>query len=211
MRLGRRLVVGSFRVLLRLLAHVEVRGGENLPAGGPLMVVFNHVHHIDAPLLMATLPWEVEALGRAESLKVPITAELMRLYGVIALSQDQLDRQGLRRALEVLARGGVLLCSPEGRESPSGGLVEAQAGVAYLALKSGAPILPVGLIGSESFVPALRRLRRARLTVNVGAVFRPDGRLAHGVQRRAQLAAGSQQMMRHIAELLPQRYRGIYG
>lgn len=206
----RRILIGIIRGLLRLSSHWEVHGRENLPDGGPLLVVFNHIAHFDGALVIASLPFEMEAIGLSDLWDVPVTGQLLRLYGVIKVHRDAYDRDVLRQALQVLAAGKVLGLAPEARMSPTGTLERGRRGAAYLALRSGAPILPIGLTGTETVYASLPRLRRPRLTANIGPVFRLKGPLKRGAERRAQLGAGRDEIMRRIAALLPPEYRGVY-
>jgi len=172
--------------------------------------VFNHMAHLDGPLVMATVPWEIEALALSDLYKVSVVGQLLRLYGVIPVHRDEFDRQVLKRALQVLAEGKVLILAPEARQSPTCTLERGRRGAAYLALRSGAPILPVGLTGTETVYSALQHLKRPHLTVNIGAPFRLGGPLARGPERKAQVTSGRDQIMRRIAALLPIQYRGVY-
>ena len=210
MSFKRRILVRIMRSLLRLFSHWEIHGRENLPRGGPLIVVFNHMAHFDGPLVVASVPWEMEAIGLSDLWDVPVTGQLLRLYGVIQVHRDEYDREVLRRALQVLAEGKVLGLAPEARQSPTHTLERGRRGAAYLALKSGALILPIGLTGTETVYSDLARLKRPHLTVNIGPPFRLHGPLARGAQRRAQLDAGRDEIMRRIAGLLPEKYRGVY-
>lgn len=210
MTLKRRLLVATLRILFSLLTRWEVRGAENIPRSGPLIVVFNHIAHLDGPLVVAAMPMEVEGIGLSDLYHVPITGLLLRLYGIIPVHRDQYDREVLRRALEALAQGRVLALAPEARQSPSGTLEAGRNGAAYLALRSGAPLLPVGITGTEQAYSAWRRLRRPHLMLNIGAPFRLQGPLSKGAARRTQLDAGRDEIMRRISALLPPEYRGVY-
>jgi len=207
-KIFRRLAKCLLRVLFRLFSHLEVRGLENLPPGGPLIVVFNHLGHLDGPLLIAVLPWPVEGIALADLYRVPVTGQLLRLYGTIPVHRDELDRRVIRRALQVLAEGRILALAPEARMSRTGALERARHGAAYFALRTGAPILPVAITGTEKAYSEWRRLRRPRLTVAIGPVFRPSR--FQGRVRREQLARATDEIMRRIAELLPPEYRGVY-
>jgi 1-acyl-sn-glycerol-3-phosphate acyltransferase len=206
----RRLLVGSLRGLFRTLSHWEIQGLQNLPKGGPLIVVFNHVAHLDGPLVIASLPWEVEVVSLSDLLAVPVVGQLLRMYGVIQVHRDVFDRQVVRQALQVLAEGKVLALAPEARQSPTGAMEHGREGAAYLALRSGAPVLPIGVTGTETVPSMLKHLRRPHVRVNIGASLHLDGPLAHGAARQAQLQAAHGQIMRHIAHLLPAHYQGVY-
>lgn len=206
----RRFARSLLRLLLRLLTHLEVRSQENIPQGGPLLVAFNHLAHLDGPLVIASLPWSVEGIALSDLYRVPVTGQLLRLYGTIPVHRDQFDRQVIRRALQVLAEGGVLALAPEARQSLTGALERARQGVAYLALRSGAPVLPVALTGTENVPPDLKRLRRPRLTVTFGEVIVTPPRASKPQARRQQVAELTDEIMYRIAAMLPPEYRGVY-
>ncbi len=193
--------------LLHALTRLRVFGREHVPQSGPLIVASNHISHLDAPLLVALLPWPMEFIAVVDLWQVPVTGWLIRLYGAIPLRRGEGDRAALRAALAVLDRGGVLGIAPEGRIAPGAALERPQPGAAYLALRSGAPILPVGIAGAERVLENLKRGRRTAVTVRIGAPFllRPtEG------SRRERLARAGDEIMAHIAALLPMAYRGVY-
>lgn len=198
------------RVFLRLCTRLETEGLENVPQGGPLLVAFNHLAHLDAALVLSFLPQPVEGIALEDLYHVPITGQLLRLYGTIPVHRDQFDREVIRQALQVLAEGRILALAPEARQSLTGALERARQGVAYLALRSGVPILPVALTGTEKTYAEWKRLRRPRLTVTFGEPFVPPPRASEPQARRQQLAELTDEIMHRIAALLPPEYRGVY-
>lgn len=207
----RRFACSLFRLLFGLLTRLEVEGLENVPSHGPLIVVFNHLGHLDAALLIAVLPWPVEGIALADLYRVPVTGQLLRLYGAIPVHRDEFDRQVIRRALRALGEGKVLVLAPEARMSVTGALERARPGAAYFALRSGAPILPVAITGPERAYAKWKRLRRPRLTVTIGRPFVLPSYGGGSPTRHEKLAEATDEIMRRIAELLPPEYRGVYG
>jgi 1-acyl-sn-glycerol-3-phosphate acyltransferase len=184
---------------------------DRIPAEGPLLVAFNHLAYLDAPLIVAYAPRDVETLALSDLYEVPVTGHLLKLYGAIPVRRDQFDRTVLRRALKVLSEGKALALAPEARMSVTASLERARHGAAYLALRSAAPILPVALTGTELVAGALRHLRRASVTMIVGEVYEPPPRARHPALRRTQVEEVTEAIMLRIAALLPPEYRGEYG
>jgi 1-acyl-sn-glycerol-3-phosphate acyltransferase len=199
------------RVFLRLFTRLETKGLENIPQGGPLLVAFNHLAHLDAALVLPFMPQPIEGIALENLYHVPITGQLLRLYGTIPVHRDQFDRDVVRRALQALAEGKMLALAPEARMSLTGALEPARQGVAYLALRSGAPVLPVALTGTEHVPSDLKRLRRPRLTVTFGEVIITPPRASKPQARRQQVAELTDEIMHRIAAMLPPEYRGVYG
>jgi 1-acyl-sn-glycerol-3-phosphate acyltransferase len=199
------------RVFLRLFTRLETKGLENIPKSGPLLVAFNHLAHLDAALVLPFLPQPVESIALEDLYHVPVTGQLLRLYGTIPVHRDQFDRDVIRRALQALAEGKMLALAPEARMSLTGALEQARQGAAYLALRSGAPILPVAITGTETVPSDLKRLRRPRLTVTFGEVIITPPRASKPQARRQQVAELTDEIMYRIAAMLPPEYRGVYG
>lgn len=200
------------RAVVRLLTHTTVSGAERLPTAGPLVVVFNHLGHLDALVLIASLPYDIQAIALSDLLNVPVTGFMLRLYGVIPVQRDQTDRAVVKRSLAVLSNGGVLVLAPEARMSVSGALERARDGAAYLALRAKAPLLPVGLTGTENdaVYGAWTRCRRPRITVSIGEPFTLPALPLDAPQRRQSLEHASTQIMTRLARLLPVQYQGVY-
>ncbi len=204
-----RLFKALVRLLLGALTHYEVEGEENLPSGGPLLVVFNHLAWWDAPVSMAILPWRMRAMALKDLQRVPVTGQLLGLSDPIWVDRGRYDREALRQALAALADGQVLGIAPEGRMSVTGALERGKTGPVFIARKADVPILPVGITGTEKALGEWCRLRRPHIRVIIGHAFRlPDrGRYsAHKEWRQPD----ADFIMERLAELLPPEYRGVY-
>ena len=193
-------VVG-LRVLLRILARFEVVGLEHVPAGGPLVIVANHTHFIDPPVIGASLPRKVLLMAKQELFETPVVGWMVSHYDAFPVRRGEADRQALRWATRALDLEQALGMFPEGTRSRTGELRPAFPGAALIALRTGAPVLPVGIDGTDRVFPSLRRLRRARVRVVYGPTFTLDS---------TERAGATDQMMRAIADLLPEWRRGPY-
>ncbi len=195
----------------RTLADLEVIGRENLPERGPLIVVANHFSFADPALMVSVVPWPIEFLAAVRAVNAPgIVHWIPWLWGAFRTRRGSV---GARSALEageaVLRQGGVLGIYPEAG-SWATVLRPARPGTAYLAVRTGAPILPMGFDGLPHLFPHLRRGRRAKVTVRIGKVFGPFRASGRGQERRRQLEEIGHEIMRHVAELLPPEKRGYY-
>lgn len=200
---------GLIRLLARTCLKVDVHGMENFPWSGPLLVVINHLGDADVPSLIASLPIAPDAIGKIELYDLPVLGRLMDWYGMIWVHRGQADTRALRAALDGLAEGRIIIIAPEGRYSLTGALEEGTGGAAFLAYKSGAPVLPIAITGTENekVYGAMKRLRRANVTVRAGRVFHLD---TSARKRQEVVALGTRQIMQSLAALLPGEYRGMY-
>jgi 1-acyl-sn-glycerol-3-phosphate acyltransferase len=196
-------------LLFNLLTRWEVEGEANLPPGGPLLMVFNHLAWWDAPLGMAAVPFEVTGIALKDLQRIPITGQLLSLANVIWVDRGRYDREALRQALAVLEEGGILAIAPEGRMSVTGALERGKPGSVFIARKADVPILPIGLTGTEKVLSEWRRFRRPHLRVIIGKVFRLPERRQYG-SRKEERQADADYILERIAELLPPEYRGVY-
>lgn len=211
-RMFRVFLRGVTKLLTFFLLRAEVSGLENFPPHGPSIIVFNHLGDTDAVLMMATLPFQspAEGIGKIELNEHWLVGPVFRAYGIIWVHRGQPDRRALRAALDGLAEGRIVTLAPEGRQSVIGGLEEGNAGAAFLALKSGALIVPVALTGTENshVYSHLKQWKRAPVTLKVGKPFQlpvhPSG------DRQKTLQEGTRLIMETLANLLPESYRGKY-
>jgi len=186
-----------------------VEGEENLPPGGPLLVVFNHLAWFDAPLAIAALPWPMTGIALKDLQRIPVTGQLLSLTGVIWVDRGRYDREALRQALTLLKEGGVLGIAPEGRMSVTGALERGKTGPVFIARKADVPILPIGITGTEKALGEWRSFRRPHLKVVIGQVFRLPQDRDYG-SRKEERQADADFIMERLAELLPPEYRGVY-
>ncbi|HLF74460.1 MAG TPA: lysophospholipid acyltransferase family protein [Anaerolineales bacterium] len=197
-------------MLTFLLLRATVTGVENFPKRGPALIVFNHLGDADAVLMLATLPFPVaaEGLGKIELSDHWLVGPVFRAYGIIWVHQGRPDRRALRAALDALSQGRMVTIAPEARQSVIGGLEDGTEGAAFLALRSGVPIVPVSMTGTENqnVYGHLKRWRRAPITLNVGKPFL----LPVHAERQKTLQEGTRLIMETLANLLPESYRGKY-
>lgn len=212
--LDTRVAAAVCRLVLRAAARVRVEGLENVPQAGPLIVVANHISNADPPLVVG---WLTPALGRQlhilakEAIFVGPIGWFLRSQGVTPVRAGGSDMEAFRAARGVIERGEVLCIFPEGTRSATGIMGEAKPGVAMLATRTSAPILPVGISGSDAFLGRGKYIPRLRtpITMRVGRPFtlNPDPDLS----RREAVMAASDELMRHIASLVDERHRGRFG
>lgn len=196
------------------LTDLEVLGLEHLPRRGPLILVGNHFSFIDPACfvrLTPWLPWPLEFLGGANLPHAPLGARLIaRSWGYHPLYRGTGAVESVKAALTILKCGGVLGVFPEGGNWATV-LRPARPGAAFIAARSGAPIIPVGLTGLNEVFPALRGGFRASVQVRIGEPFGPfhsGGRWRD--EQRTQLSHIGDEIMRRIAGLLPPSSRGHY-
>ena len=185
--------------LLWTLADFRLEGRELVPCEGPLIVASNHLHFCDPPLLGGVLPRYVRFMAKREAFQFPWGLLFTTAYGGFPVNRGQLDRAALRKAERILAAGGCVGMFPEGHRSHGKGLLPGFDGVALIARRSGAPVLPVGIAGTELVFKARPRWP---VTVRVGEPFQARG--------GCPLAEATRDIMEHIAALLPARYQGAY-
>jgi len=196
------------RMLLLLLTRWRVKGKENVPSQGPVVVVANHLNLADPPLLWVSLGRTTVFMAKQELFRSRFSSYFIRSLGAFPVHRGQLDRKALRQAEQLLANGMALITFPEGTRSKTGQLQPAFSGSALIALRSGVPILPVGITGTERIKGVAWFLRRPEITVNIGHPFHLPP--ASSKLTKVELARLTNYMMGRIAELLPPEYRGNY-
>ena len=201
---------GLLRVIgIPLLIRIDsVQGVENVPAEGNAILMINHISFIDPFIVADPLPRNLVALAKIEVYNYPIIGIIPKLLGVIPVKRDEVDRQAVQKCLEVLRAGEMVLLAPEGTRGPA--LREGLEGVAYLASRSGAPVVPVAVDNSEGF-PALRYTKRWRQPgsrVRFGRPFRYHSKLKRA--KAQTLRQMTDEAMYVLAGMLPEHRRGYY-
>lgn len=196
------------RALFTLTTRLEVRGRENIPTRGPLLVVANHLNLTDPPLLGISLGRKMMFMAKEELFRSSLTACFVGGFGAFPVRRGRVDRKALRQSHQVLTDGMALIMFPEATRSKTAKLQRAFPGSALIAMRSGVPILPVGIAGTEKIRGISWIFRRPRIVVNIGHPFHLP---ASKKSTRAGLIENTSFIMERIAELLPPKYRGVYG
>jgi len=211
-RVGRWVIRTFGSALYRIFAKIKISGLENVPTKGGYIIAFNHISIFEPPFIMTHWPVAPEAMGAVEVWREPDKKYLARMYGGIPIDRDQVSREPLMKAVQALRSGYPMLMSPEGRLTWQPGLRRAKWGVAFLAEKARVPIVPVGIIGSTGdFLKKVLALKRPSLEMRIGNIFSLPTLDSVSSNRREALQHNGDLVMRQIASLLPEEYRGVYG
>ncbi len=206
MSLSQRLLVTLFRGLTHPVFRVHDEALERVPMHGPLIIVMNHINIFEIPIIYTHLqPRLIHGLVLADRWKNPIIGWGLDACGSIPLERGGSNVNSLKRALDILQSGEMVLIMPEGTRSGDGHLQHGYPGVVLLALKSKAPLLPVVSYGGERYGENLRHLQRTDFHLVVGEPFK----LSEASDRASRKELVNQIMFR-LAALLPPEYRGVY-
>jgi 1-acyl-sn-glycerol-3-phosphate acyltransferase len=197
------------KLTFNTLAKWKVEGKENIPPKGPLLVVSNHLSNGDPPVVMVGFNRPLHALAKDGLFRNPVFGAYLRSMGAHSVNPDGTDKAAIRWALRLLAQDRAVLMFPEGTRSMKPGMRPAYIGVAYLALKSQAPVIPVALTGTEAIGPIWRlTIPLCSIHVRIGQAFTLpviEGKLDKNVLQQM-----TELIMSRVAALLPPDYRGHY-
>jgi len=197
----------GWRFLARI-DHTRIRGVEQLPATGPALLMINHIAFLDPVVVLGNLPRNVVPMAKAEVHNLPVWGFFTRLWDVIPVRRGELDRKALEHALAVLRAGEVVLIAPEATRHAA--LEQGREGVAYLAHKSGAPVVPVAVFSTPGY-PTLVGPWNAD---KPGAYFHMGRPLRFkpvaGRVAREHLRLMTDEAMYVLAAMLPEERRGYY-
>ena len=196
------------RVLLFLLTSWQVRGKENIPEQGPLLIVANHLNLADPPILGVSIRRKVVFMAKEDLFRGGFSRFFVANFGAFPVRRGGLDRKAFKQSEYWLAKGMALIMFPEGMRSQNAQLQPAFPGSALIALRLGAPILPAGITGTENIKGKTWWLHRPKIMVNIGHPFRLPS--VSDKLTKPRLAQHTNFIMEHIAELLPPEYRGNY-
>jgi len=192
----------------RFLAKVErVEGVENLPAMGSAILMINHIAFVDPIVVLGNLPRNIVPMAKIEAYSLPVVGIFPWLWDVIPVRRGEVDRRAIEQALAVLKAGEVVLVAPEAHRGPA--LRQGLEGIAYLAHKAEAPIVPVAIEGTEGVIKlGLKRASDPGARVRLGRPFRfkPQGPRP----ARAALRQMTDEAMYRLAAMLPEQRRGFY-
>jgi len=192
-----------------LIAKLDrVEGLENIPAEGGGILLINHIAFIDPFVVLHSLPRQIIPLAKVEAYDYPFVGIFPKMWGVVPIKRDTVDRSALQKAMAILRAGELVLVAPEGTRSPA--LQDAREGVAYLASRTNSPVFPVALDGTPGF-PVFRtspRWKEPGAHVKFGRPFRFRSEFQKA--RGQQLRAMTNEAMYILSSLLPEHRRGVY-
>lgn len=211
------IALGS-RFLARAFTRVRLEGNfEAIPREGPVILAANHISNADPVLIGAFLTprlgRRMHWLGKKEMFDWPVLGWLFKNGGIIPVDRGGADVEAFRVAQKVLDAGHVLTIFPEGTRSPTGELQIPKDGLAMLALRTNATIVPIGVSNTDRIWPKGRAypLPGKHATLRIGEPFRLGDLLPPGIDRKAAKGLATTLIMRRIAALIDPRHRGTYG
>jgi 1-acyl-sn-glycerol-3-phosphate acyltransferase len=206
------------RIIARSITRVRIEGAlDEIPREGPVILAANHISNADAVILGAwltkSLGRRIHWLGKKEMFDWPVVGYVARNGGIHPVDRGAADVDAFRTAERVLREGHILMIFPEGTRSPSGELQKPKDGLAMLALRTRAPIVPIGISNTDRVWPKGKLLPRPgrHATMRVGHPFRLADELPAGLDRKSAKTAATDLIMHRIAALLDPRHRGPYG
>ncbi|MGE4453514.1 MAG: lysophospholipid acyltransferase family protein [Sphaerochaeta sp.] len=209
MKMSERMINALLRTFFRICFKIDRSELHKVPMNGPLLMMVNHTSNLEGPMLYAFLqPRPLHALAKQELWESKFMAYLMETWKSIPVDRENMGRSTMDACFKVLAEQHILAIAPEGTRSKDGNLQQGKGGVAFIAHKKNAPMIPVAVMGFEKTKANMKRLKRTVISVKVGNPFeiiQKGGRL--DAESRERL--GDEIMLR-LAELMPEEKRGYY-
>jgi 1-acyl-sn-glycerol-3-phosphate acyltransferase len=207
--MNRKTLQAIVRFLIKSLTRTTFLDWQNVPTTGGVIIAINHMSYLDTPVLLVNPARpDITALVTTKYKSKKFICWFTDTAEGIWINRDIADFSAIRTASKALASGRAVGIAPEGTRSRDGKLQAGKPGTVMLAVKSGMPIVPVGVTGTESALNIIKKLRKPEITVRFGKPFRiPEFEPG---QRSDELKRWTEILMHHIAELLPESYRGVY-
>jgi len=192
--------------LLAKIDHVE--GLENFPLKGAAILMMNHIAFIDPMVIINVSPRNIVPMAKIEVYDIPLFGIFPKIWQVIPVRREEVDRRAIRQTLQVLRAGEIVLIAPEGTRSPQ--MKRGKEGVAYLGSRTGVPIVPIAIDGTEGFPapPFTSAWRKPGAFIKFGPPFR----FRENTRRagRELLSKMTEEAMYIVAAMLPPERRGVY-
>jgi 1-acyl-sn-glycerol-3-phosphate acyltransferase len=197
------------KILVGVPCRIDDAEFKKVPAQGPMIAIANHINSLEIPIMLSHLyPRLVTGLAKSDAWENPIYRLLYTIYRAVPVRRGEVDLNAIKLCMERLNEKYVLAVAPEGTRSHDGRMAQGRAGVALLAVKSGAPVLPISHYGGENLWKNLRRFKRTPFKLRVGNQFTID---LHGERMNKEVSQQVvDEMMWQVAALLPPFYRGYY-
>ncbi len=197
------------RVLVGIPCRIHDAELAKVPARGPVIVPGNHATSLEVPIMLSHLyPRRVTGMAKIEAWRNPILRLLYWVYRIVPVRRGEGDMNAMKLSMERLKEGYILAVAPEGTRSYDGKLQQSRAGVALLAVRSGAPVMPFAHFGGEKMWDNLKHLKRTDFYLRVGNPFKVD---LHGERMNKENSQKiADEIMFQIAAMLPPYYRGYY-
>lgn len=193
--------------LMRTAYRYRATGTENVPASGRVILAVNHLHLFDPGAVMPAVCRKIVTMAKYEYRTNMLWGLVLRMAGVIFVKRGEADRDALRASYDVLEHEGCLAIAPEGTRSKTGALQQAKSGIAYIATRMQAPVVPIAIWGTEN-LSKWRSLKRPECMVAIGRPFYMPS--WHSKMTAEDLQQLADQTMIRIGLLLPEKYRGVY-
>lgn len=185
-----------FSVFFRQLFHCTIKGVENIPTEGGLILAANHMSNWDPPLAAAFAPRPVSYMAKQELFDIPVFGAAIRSLHAFPVKRGAADRAAIKGAMQLIQQGKCLGLFPEGTRSKDGKMHRPEAGIALIAAKTGAPVVPAAIIGTDRMFSKGEFFPRLQLIYGQPVYFTGD------LKDRESLQAFSQQIMDSVAELI---------
>lgn len=197
------IVLAGCRLVLWVYAETEMEGVERIPERGPVLIVANHRSLADPPLIALSTKRPIYFMGKSELFKAPLAAWLLRNILVFPVNPRSADRKAIRHAESLLRAGEAVCMFPEGQLTETGEMQDMSGGAVMISLHTQAPILPIGLIGTEAIVPygSLKPQRAlSKVKLRVGEIIPPTV-LTGGMEGREALMHGMRFLKDELSKL----------